>query len=164
MRSYTQTHIVAHPCESLFDLVADIERYPEFVPGYLSARIKSRQGGRLVVDQQLGLVGFRRGFTSVATLERPDRITIRSSETPFRHLDIDWLFRGRDRGCEVSIRVSYEFSVPLLSTVARPWLEQLPDRILRAFEGRAKKMPFATSPQQTQPRLETRRDDDDLLP
>jgi coenzyme Q-binding protein COQ10 len=164
MGSHAEMHALAHPCEALFDLVADIERYPEFVPGYVSARIRSRQGMRLVVDQQLGLAGFQRGFTSVATLERPHRITIRSSQAPFRHLDIDWRFRGRNRGCEVSIRISYEFSVPVLGTLARSWLEQMPSRILRAFEARAKRMRFSTPPQGGESRFDAGCDDNEPLP
>ena len=164
MGSHAETHALAHPCESLFDLVADIERYPEFMPGYVSARIRSRQGMKLVVDQRLGLAGFQRGFTSVATLERPHRITIRSSQAPFRHLDIDWLFRHRDRGCEVSIRISYEFSIPLLGTFARSWLEQMPSRILRAFEARAKQRRISAPPRVGESRFDAGRDDNEPLP
>lgn len=85
-----------YPREKVFDLVADVERYPEFLPGWREVRILRREAGELLVEQQLGLRGFTFRFRTTALLERPEQIHIRTRERPFRYLEQYWRFQPAD--------------------------------------------------------------------
>jgi coenzyme Q-binding protein COQ10 len=123
--------------ERVFDLVADIERYPEFVPGYASARILSREGDRLVVEQTIGLSGFRERFVSEARLERPARIVVRSRGKLLQRLEIDWQFAGTGDGCQVTLLMNYRLSSKVLDFALLPLLDLMAEQTLQAFVRRA---------------------------
>ncbi len=123
----------------MFDLVADIERYPDFVPGYVRARVIDRRDETLLVDQIVGLMGVHYGFRSVATLGRPERLRVRSSDRPFRHLEIDWRFtpRSSDRA-HVELVLRYELRRGMVRRLGGLWLQPMARRILQAFLDRAR--------------------------
>lgn len=98
MTRYRTFHVFPCSCEQLFDLVADIERYPEFIPGCWAARITHREAGTLTVHQRLGLGALSLEFSSQAKLERPRNIHICATDGPFEHLSIDWSFRPEPDG------------------------------------------------------------------
>jgi coenzyme Q-binding protein COQ10 len=137
MASRRGTTRLPYSSEHVFDLVADIERYPEFVPGYASARILSREGDRLVVEQTIGLSGFRERFVSEAQLERPARIVVRSRGKLLQRLEIDWQFTDTSDGCEVTLLMNYRFSSKALDFALLPLLDLMAEQTLRAFVRRA---------------------------
>jgi coenzyme Q-binding protein COQ10 len=135
---YEESHRLPLRPEQLFDLVADIERYPDFLPEYRASHIRRREGDTLYVDQTVGLAGFELAFQSIATLERPGRITIRARDHLFRRFQIDWRFDAAPGGCLLSFRMSYKLGSRMLEGIAGRWLDRAAKRIVAAFMERAR--------------------------
>ncbi len=125
--------------ERLYPLVADVERYPEFVPGWRKARVLERAGNEARVEQTLGLAGFPIRFTSRAFFDPPRRLQIRAESGPFRRLVIDWRFEPVEGGCRVELQVDFELGSLLLDRTARALLGTLGRRVMEAFESRARR-------------------------
>ena len=141
MREVTRTALVALPPAELYALITDIERYPEFVPGCTVARIESR-GEREVV----ATLGVRRGgldteFTTRNTLD-PDRsVAMRLERGPFKSLEGLWSLRPvGDSGCEVSLRLRFEFANRFTGMMFAPMFEQTAASLVDAFVVRAREI------------------------
>ncbi len=106
MHDYDITRSVCYSPERMFDLVADIESYPRFVPGYRAVRILSRKEG-LLVEQSVGFGAFSFDFRSRAELERPESIRVHTEEGPFPVALIEWSFMAADAGCRVHFGMDY---------------------------------------------------------
>ncbi len=130
--------VLPYSCEQIFDLLADIERYPEFLPGWISARIVQRSGDACDVEQVLGFGPMRVPFRSGAVLYRPTRIDISSADAHFRHYSQSMHVTAQDAGgCRMSIAAQLELRSPWLQPMAS---RMLPDSIVQsiaAFEARA---------------------------
>ena len=127
----------------MFDLVADIERYPEFVPLCEALAIRSRRekGGRaiLIADMSVGYKAIRETFTSQVLLN-PAELEIHAQylDGPFRYLANHWRFNPREEGgCEVDFFVDFEFRSAVLQAVIGVVFHEAMQRIVRAFEERA---------------------------
>lgn len=130
--------ILPYTCEQLFDLVADIERYPEFLSSWVEARVIEQTGNHLRVRQKLGLPLLPQSFISTAELERPSRLSIHSNDGPFRNLCINWQFLSVDNEhCEVELEVSLALKSRLLNRLADAFHETAARDILDRFESRA---------------------------
>ena len=137
MPSYERTRDLPYTPEQMFELVIDVERYPEFVPGYLDVRIARREGNTLYVDQTIGLAAARLTFQSVAETTPPARISINSTNGPFKRLSVDWRFSAEPRGCNVHFVAGYELSAGPLGFLVQRWFDETSGRILDAFIRRA---------------------------
>ena len=84
MPRHTETRTVPWRPEQLFDLVADVGRYPQFLPWCVGARVRSRNESEMVADMTIGFGPFRESFTSRVALGRPDRLDVRYENGPFR--------------------------------------------------------------------------------
>ena len=123
----------------LFDLVADVERYPEFLPWMLSANIVRREGDEVWVDMDVGLKGIRRHVASHAVLHRPQRIDIDSTDRMFRHLEQHWkLAPWEKHGTLVEFIANFEFRSPVLQLVAGAILDRMAASTVDSFERRAR--------------------------
>lgn len=125
--------------DQLFQLVLDIERYPEFVPGYRRARIVRHGDDALDVEQTVGFGPATFSFDSTAEFERPSRIFIRATDGPFSRLEVEWRFVEEAGGCRVSAETHYQLH-GLLAPVLAGWLDFLMPRLLDAFAARAAKL------------------------
>lgn len=139
MGHYTYAAAFPYSAEQLFDLVADIERYPEFLPFWTSARIRRREDNVLYVDQAIRLAILQWHFLSKAELQRPRRLRITSTHAPFRHLEIVWTFEEQEESeCLVRLEASYG----IRSRGTKGLVERLMDAAIRqfakAFERRAR--------------------------
>ena len=114
MPTHAEQRLIAYTPEQLFDLVADVEKYPQFLPWCVKAAIKSKTEHELVADLTIGFGPFRETFTSRVTLERPSRIRVRYEKGPFRYLNNVWTFTPDPRGCLVDFFVDFEFRSRLL--------------------------------------------------
>lgn len=139
MPEFSYERRLPYPREPVFDLVADVERYPEFLPGWRSSRIVDRSGDRLTVEQTLGGRGFQWRFRTTAALDRPAGIRIETREHPFEFLDQRWRFEAvGDHATRVTLDAAYELrGLPLRRLVALVFDEGF-RRTLRAFEARAR--------------------------
>lgn len=110
MPHYSYTRTFSYSANQLFDLVADIERYPEFLPMWLDARIRQRHGDTLYVDQSIGFRFLRWQFSTTAKTDQNRQLSITSTDDPFRRLEIIWRFDPLyEGGCFLRLEVEYEF-------------------------------------------------------
>jgi len=144
MPRFTTKKRVEHAAEQMFDLIADIERYPEFLPMCDSLTIRSRRekGDRvlLVADMTVGYKMIHETFTSQVYLFRQDLlIDVKYIDGPFKHLENRWRFfpiEGAD-ACEVDFYIDYEFKNKMLSMVMGSVFDMAFRRFVTAYEARA---------------------------
>jgi coenzyme Q-binding protein COQ10 len=130
-----------YSCRELFEVVADVERYPMFLPHWHRVRILRCDGGRLLVEQLLlsGFVPIR--FRSTALLEAPHRISIAVQEGPLRQLRIEWRFTATaERACRVEVRIGMEVASSLLRRSFKVLLGDSGNRLLGLFAERAQRV------------------------
>ena len=142
MPSHSETRRLPYTAQQMFDLVADVASYPEFLPWTAAARIRSRepQGASEIViaDLVVSFKVFRERFTSKVTLLPDDkRIDTDYLDGPVKHLRSTWVFREVEDGTEVKFDVDFEFKSKLLQGAASMFFYEAMQRIVRAFEARA---------------------------
>jgi coenzyme Q-binding protein COQ10 len=112
--TYTEKKIVPYAPAQLFALVADVAKYPQFLPWCVAARIRTHVGNDLVADLTIGFGPFRESFTSRVTLVPPDAtgacaIKAEYENGPFKYLHNRWHFTPHPQGCLVDFYVDFEF-------------------------------------------------------
>ena len=137
MPTHAERKILRYTPEQLFDLVADVRRYPEFLPWCVAARVISHSETELVADLTISFKMFRETFRSHVKLERPDRIHVRYLNGPFRYLNNHWQFFPHALGTEVDFFVDFEFHSRLLQAVIGTVFNEAVRVMVRAFERRA---------------------------
>jgi len=143
MPQLSTTRRVRHAASEMFDLVADVERYPEFVPLCQSLRVRRRMqvAGKdvIVADMTVAYKVIRESFTSRVALDRPNlEILVEYLEGPFRRLNNRWKFRpAGDRVCEVDFFIVYEFRSRTLGMLMGTVFDAAFRRFSTAFEHRA---------------------------
>ncbi len=138
MPTHAEKRIVPYTPEQMFDLVAGVERYPEFLPWCVASRIRRRDPGRgFVADLVIGYKMVRERFTSHVSVQRPDRIDVAYSEGPFKYLNNHWEFMPHPEGCEIDFYVDFEFRSKMLQSVIRRLFNEAVQRMVTAFERRA---------------------------
>lgn len=144
MRTFATRRKVVHSAERMFDLVADVEKYPQFVPLCQSLRIRSRsvtEDGRevLVADMTAAYKVFRETFTSRVTLDRGNlSILVEYLDGPFRHLENRWRFLpAGEGGSEIDFHLEYEFRRRSLQLLMGAMFDAAFSRFAEAFERRA---------------------------
>ncbi len=138
MPTYADRKLVGYAPEQLFDLVADVEKYPQFLPWCVGARIRSRTETELVADLTIGFGPFRESFTSRVTLERAHKIQVRYENGPFRYLNNQWVFIPDPHGVQVDFWVDFEFRSKLLQRAIGVVFNEAVRRMVGAFLKRAR--------------------------
>lgn len=137
MPTFTDKVIVPYRPDQLFDLVADVGRYPDFLPWCAGALVRSRSETELVADLTIGFGPIRESFTSRVALERPGRIRTRYENGPFRYLNNQWIFAQATGGTQVHFWVDFEFQNVLLRRALTPVFGEAVKRMVSAFRKRA---------------------------
>ncbi|MGB1547742.1 MAG: type II toxin-antitoxin system RatA family toxin [Alphaproteobacteria bacterium] len=138
MPTHAEKRHLPYTPEQLFDLVADIERYPEFLPWCLGARIRKREGNTVHADLVIGFKMFRERFSSVDVFDRPRRIDIRYTKGPLHYLNNHWVFeRAADGGCNIDFFIDFEFRSRLFQKMIGGLFNEAVRRLVQAFEDRA---------------------------
>lgn len=143
MPTHSETRLVPHTPRQMYDLVADVESYPEFLPWIAAARVRRSapgEGGARIVDADLvvSFKLFRERFGSRVTLcEREMRIGTERIDGPFRHMTSNWRFERERGGCRVRFEVDYAFRNRILQSVAERFFHDAMRRVVGAFEARA---------------------------
>lgn len=138
MPTHAERKIVPYSPEQLFDLVADVAKYPEFLPWCVGARIRSQTERELVADLTIGFGPFRESFTSRVTLDRPQRVKVRYENGPFRYLNNQWGFAPHGKGAEVAFFVDFEFRSRILQAAIGVVFNEAVRRMVNAFIKRAR--------------------------
>jgi coenzyme Q-binding protein COQ10 len=147
MPTHSERKTVGYRPDQLFDLVADVGRYPEFLPWCVGARVRSRNETELVADLTIGFGPFRESFTSRVKLSRPSYIEVSYEDGPFRYLKNSWRFSADSRGCTVVFFVDFEFRSRLLQSAIGVVFTEAVRRMVNAFLRRAREIygpPIAT--------------------
>jgi coenzyme Q-binding protein COQ10 len=143
MPQLSNTRRVRHAASDMFDLVADVERYPEFVPLCQSLKVRQRtnEGAKTVIiaDMSVAYKLIRQDFTSRVTLDRAKlEILVEYLEGPFRSLNNHWTFRPVDEHtCDVDFFLAYEFRSRTLGVLMGAMFDAAFRRFAGAFERRA---------------------------
>lgn len=142
MPTHSETKSLPHTAQQMYDLVADVSRYPEFLPWCAAARIRSVTPGDgcqvMDADLVISFKVFRERFGSRVTLF-PEIMKIDTEylDGPFKYMKSDWVFRDAPGGCEVDFHVDFEFKNAILQGIIGVVFDQAMHRIVRAFEERA---------------------------
>ena len=146
MPRHSEAKRLPYTAQQMYDLVADVARYPEFLPWTAAARIRSRkpvEGGEVMeADLVISFKVFRERFGSRVTLLPGDmRILTEYIDGPFKHLKSVWDFRDLpEGGCEVAFEVDFEFKNAILAGIIGLVFNEAMSRVVRAFEARADKL------------------------
>ena len=142
MPTHTETRVMPHSAEQMFDLIADVAKYPEFLPWTAGARIRKttdiKDGTIVEADLIISFKVFRESFGSRVTLMPEARtIDVEYLDGPFKYLVNNWVFAPHKDGCEVSFHVDFEFKSKVLQALIGVVFDQAMKRIVGAFEQRA---------------------------
>jgi coenzyme Q-binding protein COQ10 len=141
MPTHAERRRLPYSPTQMFDLVADIEKYPEFLPWCVGSRVRERKGNTIVGDLLIGYRMVRERFTSKIVLDRPRRIDVSYSEGPFRYLTNHWVFEPEaDGGCTIDFYVDFEFRSRVLQKIIEVLFNEAVRRMVGAFETRARKL------------------------
>ena len=118
MTTYTQRRHLRYTAPQLFDLVADVERYPEFMPWVIEAHIRRRKDHTITTDMTVGVGPLRKRFSTMAVLHRPHRIDISSRDSMFDRFEQGWTFApAAEGGTNVEYHVDLKFRSRVLETL-----------------------------------------------
>ncbi|MBL6958127.1 MAG: type II toxin-antitoxin system RatA family toxin [Rhodospirillales bacterium] len=138
MPTHAEKRVLPHSPEQLFELVAGVEYYPDFLPWCVGTRIKSREGDVITADMVIGYKMFREGFTSRVTLNRPRRIDVQYLNGPFKYLNNHWIFEPHGEGhCEIDFFVDFEFHSRVMQKMIGVVFNEAVRRMVDSFEKRA---------------------------
>jgi coenzyme Q-binding protein COQ10 len=141
--SKSESRILPYAAGFIYEIVADVERYPEFVPWCAGLRVLRREAapfGEVIFAETL--VGYKslreRSISRVELDPRDCRIDVKQTEGPFRQLENHWRFTPAQAGCRVDFSIIFEFRSRLLGHVAGAALALVMGRMTDAFEARAR--------------------------
>ena len=137
MPTHAETKIVPWRVEQLFDLVADVGKYPQFLPWCVGARVRTSSDAELVADLTIGFGPIRESFTSRVSLEAPRRIRVRYENGPFHYLNNQWLFTATPGGTQIDFWVDFEFRNRVLQKAMGVVFSEAVKRMVSAFRKRA---------------------------
>ena len=139
MPRHSETRQLPYTPEQLFDIVADVGRYGEFLPWVAAVRVKSDSDTEMVADLVVGFKGLHETFTSKVNKQRPDHIRVDYVDGPLKYLHNEWAFRpdGQD-GSFVDFSVDFAFRSALFEALAGQMFERAFRKMTSAFEERAK--------------------------
>jgi coenzyme Q-binding protein COQ10 len=143
MTAYSETRLVPYSADLMFQVVADVEKYPEFLPWVVALRVKSRtrEDAReiLIAEMAVGYGALRERYTSRVVLDAGRRsIDVVKIEGPFQKLENHWRFTPNGDGAQVEFSIAFEFSNRLLQAAAGRAFEKVLLSMSGAFEARAK--------------------------
>ncbi|PCI56333.1 MAG: ubiquinone-binding protein [Alphaproteobacteria bacterium] len=142
MTTHAEKRNLPYTPEQLFDLVADVARYPEFLPWCISSRITKREGDDIFyADLVIGYKRVREKFGSKVVLSAPDHLHVEYLSGPMRYLSNHWKFiREEDGSCTIDFFVDFEFKNKLLQNLIGVFFTEVMQHMVGAFEKRARQL------------------------
>ena len=141
MPRHSETRHLPYTPEQMFDLVADVGRYGEFLPWVAAVRVRENSETEMVADLVVGFKALREKFTSRVIKDRPNSIHVDYLEGPLSHLTNDWRFRSDGAGgCLVDFTVDFAFRSRIFEALAGQMFGAALRRMIGAFETRAAKL------------------------
>jgi coenzyme Q-binding protein COQ10 len=141
MTVYTERQRLKYTASQLFDLVADIERYPDFMPWVLDTRVRHRDDHTLLVEMTVAAGPLRKRFSTVAVLDRPHRIDVSSRDPMFDRFAQRWTFEpAADGGTTIGYRVDFKFRSRVLQLLMGAAFADRAAATMSAFKHRAHRL------------------------
>ncbi|MGN6149608.1 MAG: type II toxin-antitoxin system RatA family toxin [Rhizomicrobium sp.] len=145
MTSHSESRVVPYPADLMFAIVADVERYPEFVPWTVSLRILKREpfgeGEVLTAETVVGYRALRERYKSRVVLDPKARtVNVTQVDGVFRELENHWRFIPEGSGCRVDFSIRFKFKSKMLEAVAGAAFGLVVTQMTKAFEDRARKL------------------------
>lgn len=141
MPHIVETRELPWSAEQMYDLVADVRRYAEFLPWVVATRIKSDDESVMIADMLVGFSALREKFTSRVRKDRPRAIKVEYIEGPLKNLENDWTFTPSPMGgCTVDFCVDFAFRNALFEKLAGQYLDSAFRKMVAAFEKRAEQL------------------------
>lgn len=142
MPYHTESRVLPYAALQMYELVADVPSYPQFLPWCAAARIRSREptpeGETMDAELMISFLAFRERFRSnIALRLEPLAIETEHVDGPFRFMNSAWAFRDVDGGCEVTFSVDFQLRNPILQTAIGAVFDDAMRQVVRAFERRA---------------------------
>jgi coenzyme Q-binding protein COQ10 len=138
MPTHAEKRLLPFTHEKLYNLVSDVEKYPDFLPWCIALRVRSREVNMINADMIIGFKVFREKFTTRVTLNPPRRIDVEYLDGPFKYLNNHWIFKPIDDGaCEIDFYVDFEFKSILLQKAIGAVFNEAVQKMINAFEARA---------------------------
>ena len=138
MPRHTEKKHLPYSPEQLFDLVADVSRYDEFLPWVVAVRVRSSSPAETVADLVVGFHAFKERFTSRVVKERPNKILVDYVEGPLKFLHNEWRFEpADDGGTNLCLSVDFAFRSRIFEALAGQMFDRALRRMTTAFEERA---------------------------
>jgi coenzyme Q-binding protein COQ10 len=138
MPKHSETRALPYSPEQMYDMVADVGRYGEFLPWVSAIRVRSNTETEMVADMIVGFKGLRESFTSRVQKERPRHIRVDYLDGPLKYLNNDWTFRPDGKGgCLVDFCVDFQFKNRMFEMLAGQVFDRALRRMIGAFETRA---------------------------
>jgi ribosome-associated toxin RatA of RatAB toxin-antitoxin module len=139
MREVKRSALIAESPARMYQLINDIERYPEFVPGCTAARVESRKAGEMIATLSIKKGPLRAEFTTRNLLEPDKRVLMQFVSGPFRVLEGLWTLTPLgDLGCRVELEMRFEFANRVAGTLFEPLFEDTAASLVDAFVKRAR--------------------------
>ena len=141
MGTRLHTHFLPYHPEQLYDLVADVEKYPEFLPWCAAVRILSKSETEIIADLSVGYKFFRETFRSRVHLTPKTRIEVEYISGPFHYLNNHWVFKeGPESGTNVDFFIDFQFRNNLFQSATKAVFEGAFNQMLSSFEKRAQQL------------------------
>lgn len=141
MARVDKSALVPFSAQAMFDLVADVERYQEFLPWCSQSELVSRDQDQLCGRIEVSRLGIRQAFSTVNDLEPPSRMGISLHEGPFKKLHGEWHFRAlREDACKVMLVLEFEFSGRLIDKAFGQVFHQVANSLVESFVQRAREI------------------------
>ncbi len=139
MTAYDERQHVRYTPEQMFDLVADVERYPSYLPWLQESHIRRREGDRLWVEMTVGAGPINRSFTTAARLDRPKRIEIVGDDPMFERFEQIWTFEPAEEGGSfVACHLDVQFRSSFLHALMASHFAEMAATLMAAFRHRAR--------------------------
>ena len=140
MPTHAEKRFLPFSQEQLFNLVADVEIYPEFLPWCIAVRVTHRDENTIRADLMVGFKMVREKFTSKVTLLAPDRIDVVYLDGPFRYLNNHWIFEPHEKGCLLYFFIDFEFRSAVMKRLMGGLFNEAAGHMVTAFEMRAREL------------------------
>ncbi len=149
MPTHAEKRVLPYTPRQLYDLVAGVERYPEFLPWCLAVRVRKREAHTIHADMVIGYKMIRERFSSRVELDETNmHIDVSYLQGPFRYLNNHWIFYEHEDGCLIDFYVDFEFHSRLLQKMMVTLFNEAVRRMVSAFEARARQL-YGTPEAQT---------------
>lgn len=137
MPRHREKRVLPYTAEAMYDLVADVARYHEFLPWVAAVRVRSDSETEMVADMIVGFKSLSERFTSRVVKVRPHAIHVEYLDGPLKYLRNDWLFEPSDTGCTIDFAVEFAFRNRIFEAIAGQVFDQALRKMINAFEKRA---------------------------